>query len=95
MPYTSGGTIDNKKIDILVDSLISEFTDHYTGKIWGDVDGYVCRVIFRLLGKLYGQPDFNILNRGIGVLENTKDQFLERFVRPYEKKKLKENGDAI
>lgn len=62
----------------------------------GQIDGYVNYAITTLVDQLYSRyyPNYDKLNRAIGVFEAAKLEFYRRRVAPYEDKKIKENGDV-
>jgi hypothetical protein len=60
-------------------------------------DGDVNYVITRLIERMYGGQFtyYEMMNRGLGVLEAVKLEFYRRRMAPYEDKKAKQNGEVF
>lgn len=58
-------------------------------------DGEVNYVITRIIDGVYGKGNYFILNRGIGVMDNVKDEFKRRRLFPYEDAKRLTEGDVF
>jgi hypothetical protein len=60
-------------------------------------DGDVNYVITRLIDRMYGGrfSHYEMMNRGLGVLEAVKLEFYRKRVAPYENVKCHENGEVF
>jgi hypothetical protein len=57
----------------------------------GDLNYAITRLVLEYLPTTPHYADYNSV---VGVLESAKLEFYARMVRPYEDKKIKENGDV-
>lgn len=55
-------------------------------------DGALNYVVTKILRSVYPESYFH-LNRAVGVLSAIQAEYFDKVVKPYEDKKLKENGD--
>ena len=86
MPYIEKDR--RRTLDPLVADLVKEL-----GKVRAeDLDGEISYVITKLLKSSYGLRYYT-LNRAIGVLECSKQEFYRTVVGPYEEQKRRERGD--
>jgi hypothetical protein len=60
------------------------------------VDADVCYLIYKILVRLYGKAGNSWSTRmnSIKILESAKDEFMQNYVRPYERKAKERNGDV-
>jgi hypothetical protein len=58
-----------------------------------ELDGELNYVVTKMLKEIYPLRYFSI-NRAVGVLECTKQEFYRRVAAPYEDRKIREAGDV-
>lgn len=87
MPY-----IMSKK-RVKYEKVLNELIDILKSLPVEEIDGELNYVLTRILKQVYPLRYFNI-NRAIGVLECTKQEFYRRVATPYEDRKIKECGDV-
>jgi hypothetical protein len=81
----------NESIDTIVDKLLNKFpADNGRHFSEGDLNYIFSSIVWKLFDIL---PSYTRGNELIGVLECVKQEFIRRKLNPYEKKKIKENGD--
>ena len=60
----------------------------------GNIDGDLNYVISRLIsGRFFETPNYSMIARLTGILENVKQEFYRRVAAPYEDEAIKKNGD--
>ena len=57
-------------------------------------NGVVTYVLYKILKDVYSNRNYETLSNAIKVLETTKLEFYIKVIRPYEEKKIQENGDV-
>ena len=57
-------------------------------------DSAINYIITRIISAFYNKSSYEIMQRGIGVLECAKQEFYRRVMIPHEEQKKEENGDV-
>ena len=96
MPYIS--EIERKQLDDAInkmaDAILGVKPPYYPlSNNFANYLGRINYVFSRILMRVMGPVSYSKIAMATGVLENIKQEFYDRIARPYEDKKIVENGD--
>jgi len=57
-------------------------------------NGQVVYAIYRIIKEVYGEGRFEVKSNALKVLDAAGKEYYRRIMVPYEKEKIKENGDV-
>ena len=101
MPYIKKE--ERPRYEPAIEELLHAFQEAETGfegECIGNIRGHVVYVIFKLLKEMYAfddkytSADFETRTEALAILDATRLEFFERFLKDYEAKKREENGDV-
>jgi len=98
MPYIDKLTRDTiDELVVVAKGNLDSFLDLLEDALeHGLMDSDICYIIYKIIARLYGRPELSWSQRmnAIKILESAKDEFMQNYVRPYEKMKKQQHGDV-